>query len=110
VLAECLHPIHEPFFNAGDLGSELRLVSSIFEKLGTPTSESWPETSQLPDFGKITFFDFPPKLWSDLIPYATEKARNLVSKLLVYESGDRIGAAKALKHPFFAGCSQQIVK
>jgi len=32
----------EPFFSAGDLGSELRLIASIFRKLGTPTAESWP--------------------------------------------------------------------
>lgn len=31
-----------PFFNSGDLGSELRLIASIFQKLGTPTAESWP--------------------------------------------------------------------
>ena len=30
-----------PFFDAGDLGSELRLIASIFQKLGTPTDESW---------------------------------------------------------------------
>lgn len=30
------------FFDAGDLGSELRLVGSIFGKLGTPSVETWP--------------------------------------------------------------------
>lgn len=30
------------FFDAGDLGSELRLVASIFQKLGTPCVETWP--------------------------------------------------------------------
>lgn len=36
-----------PFFDAGDLGSELRLIASIFQKLGTPTDESWPVWSLL---------------------------------------------------------------
>lgn len=30
------------FFDAGDLGSELRLIASIFQKLGTPNIETWP--------------------------------------------------------------------
>lgn len=42
VLAECLHPQHKTFFDAGDLGSELRLISSIFQKLGTPNTTNWP--------------------------------------------------------------------
>lgn len=42
VLAECLDPKHKQFFEAGDLGSELRLIASIFMKLGTPKAESWP--------------------------------------------------------------------
>lgn len=29
-------------FNAGDLGSELALVKSIFETLGTPNEQTWP--------------------------------------------------------------------
>ena len=32
-------------FNAGELGSELALVKSIFETLGTPTDETWPVNS-----------------------------------------------------------------
>ena len=32
----------ESFFDAGDLGSELRLIQSIFGKLGTPDLRVWP--------------------------------------------------------------------
>jgi serine/threonine protein kinase len=42
MMAECLHPEHEAFFDAGDLGSELRLIASIFQKLGTPNAGIWP--------------------------------------------------------------------
>lgn len=31
-----------PLFDAGDLGSDLALIASIFRTLGTPTVESWP--------------------------------------------------------------------
>lgn len=30
------------FFDAGDLGSELRLIASVFQKLGTPCVATWP--------------------------------------------------------------------
>jgi serine/threonine protein kinase len=42
VLAECLHPTHEVFFDPGDVGSELQLVASIFQKLGNPGLKQWP--------------------------------------------------------------------
>ena len=32
-------------FDAGELGSELALIKSIFETLGTPTDETWPVSS-----------------------------------------------------------------
>ncbi|KAF8253888.1 kinase-like protein [Wilcoxina mikolae CBS 423.85] len=101
MLAECLHPEHEAFFEAGDLGSELRLISSIFQKLGTPNAGNWPESTNFPDFGKITFHDVPAKPWEDLMPYASEVAQDLTRKLLVYESGDRLSAEEASRHPFF---------
>lgn len=50
-VAECFMTYSSPdvgeelvttFFDAGDLGSELRLVASIFQKLGTPCVETWP--------------------------------------------------------------------
>ena len=42
VVAESVHVSHRPLFNSGELGSELALVKSIFETLGTPTEQTWP--------------------------------------------------------------------
>jgi cyclin-dependent kinase len=42
MLAECLHPEHEPLFDSGDIGSELQLIASIFQKLGNPSPNEWP--------------------------------------------------------------------
>ncbi|KAI5797693.1 putative cell division protein kinase, partial [Geopyxis carbonaria] len=94
VLAQCLHPEHKCIFDAGDLGSELRLISSIFQTLGTPTTETWPESSQFPDFGKITFVSYPPKPWDKLLPSVESSAVDLLSKLLTYESQDRLSAVE----------------
>ena len=40
-------------FDAGDLGSELALLKSIFETLGTPTDETWPVSSPSPEYETI---------------------------------------------------------
>lgn len=41
-VAEMVRPSHRAVFDAGDLGSELALISSIFLTLGTPNEEQWP--------------------------------------------------------------------
>lgn len=48
VVAEMIKPDHQPLFDAGALGSELGLIKSIFERLGTPNETIWP-VSTLPD-------------------------------------------------------------
>jgi serine/threonine protein kinase len=41
-VAEMVHPNHKSVFDAGDMGSELALIRSIFETLGTPNEKLWP--------------------------------------------------------------------
>ncbi|KAK0514343.1 hypothetical protein JMJ35_002960 [Cladonia borealis] len=89
-------------FNAGALGSELALVKSIFETLGTPNSSTWPETTHLPDWGKMTFVQFPSKTWEDILPGVEVEARDLVGKLVRYQSSERISAEEVLKHAFLS--------
>ena len=105
-------------FDAGELGSELALVKSIFETLGTPTDETWPvktfqssmqpffkddtivakclpcpqEAKTFPDWNKMTFHAFPPKSWEDILPLASEQARDLVTRIVVYQSTSRLTA------------------
>lgn len=42
VVAEVVHPNHKPLFDAGELGSDLALLHSIFRSLGTPNLQVWP--------------------------------------------------------------------
>ncbi|KAE9962650.1 hypothetical protein BLS_010177 [Venturia inaequalis] len=42
VTAQVVTSSNEPLFEAGDLGSDLKLIQSIFKKLGTPDTEIWP--------------------------------------------------------------------
>ena len=51
------------------------------------------EAARFPDWGKMEFHKFPPKRWQKILPDASEDARDLVSKLLRYQSSDRLNAA-----------------
>jgi serine/threonine protein kinase len=42
VVAETVNGGQGTLFDSGDLGSELALIQSMFKKLGTPTTETWP--------------------------------------------------------------------
>ena len=106
-------------FEAGEMGSELALVRSVFETLGTPDEERWlvcvsfglgfsldvrelagcnmtdyatQDTQNLPDWGKMTFVEFPGKTWSEILPDATAEGRDLVSQLVRYQSTERLSA------------------
>lgn len=92
---------HWTLFDSGELGSELALVSSIFRSLGTPDESTWPEATRFRDWGKMQFFEYPKQDWTTLLPHADVNERDLVSRLVVYESRERMTPEEALKHQIF---------
>jgi len=134
VAAQVLGLGNRTMFDSGDLGSELALIKSIFETLGTPDLEVWPvsllfsrsfvvrpfsvvtarvaqisvgsarnmcvltciffnqEAATLPDWGKMRFTKYARKPWEEILPGLQPQERDLVSRLLVYESGNRLSA------------------
>ncbi|KAJ6256288.1 hypothetical protein Dda_8785 [Drechslerella dactyloides] len=114
-----------PLFEAGDLGTDLKLILSIFESLGTPNLETWPvsqtqfiekpicilsqialtqpgifqEARDFPDFGKVLFNKFPAQPWEDLLPNASPVAVDLVRKMVTYSQEQRISAEQANRQP-----------
>ncbi|KAI9800635.1 MAG: hypothetical protein M1825_003957 [Sarcosagium campestre] len=81
-------------FDSGPLGSELSLIQSIFRSLGTPTDETWPEARTFPDWGKMQFHAFPARSWEEILPRVVDPAaRDLVARLVRFESGQRMSAA-----------------
>ena len=82
----------ETLFDAGDLGSELALIKSIFQTLGTPDENIWPEAMTFPDWEKMNFTKYPGKEWSEILPGCDQHAIDLVRNLVVFESGDRLSA------------------
>ncbi|KAF2455240.1 negative regulator of the PHO system [Lineolata rhizophorae] len=101
VVAEVTDGSHDTLFDSGELGSELALIHSIFDSLGTPDLQTWPEAALFPDWGKMVFYDYQPKGWSKLLPNTPDTARDLVSQLVRYQSSERLPAEQALQHPYF---------
>ncbi|WBW71838.1 cyclin-dependent kinase activating kinase Csk1 [Schizosaccharomyces osmophilus] len=64
--------------------SELRLISNIFQTLGTPNVEMWPELANCPDWNKFIFHEYPPKPWENILPNTDSTVRKVVSKLVNY--------------------------
>lgn len=56
------------------------------------------EAANFPDWGKMDFHEFPPRSWTELLPHAPEDAVDLVSKLVRYESSERLPAAEVIVH------------
>ncbi|KAL4934162.1 putative cell division protein kinase (Ctk1) [Aspergillus undulatus] len=102
VVAEAIAVGHKQLFDAGPVGSDLSLIQSIFTTLGTPDESSWPETAHLPDWGKIEFYKYPAKSWDEVLQGSSSNGRDLVSKLIMYESRQRLSAAEALEHPYIS--------
>ncbi|KIV97441.1 hypothetical protein PV10_01194 [Exophiala mesophila] len=102
VVAEMIKADHQPLFDAGALGSELGLIKSIFESLGTPNETIWPSVKRYPDWGKMRFKDFAARSWDDLLPGVTKGAVDFVSRTVCYESTLRLTAHEALDHLFAA--------
>ncbi|KAF4636570.1 hypothetical protein G7Y89_g1513 [Cudoniella acicularis] len=95
VLAECLRKPPRSLFESRDTsedGNQLGLVLSIFKTIGTPTKETWPEAIEFSTPPFEWYHEFPGRPWEELLPDADAKGRDLVRKLVCYESGDRLTA------------------
>jgi len=78
---------------------EMDQLSKVFEVIGTPSEEEWPEKAAL---SRSNFNEFPAKSWKDLIPEMDPQAQDLVQKMLCFSPSDRITASDALLHPYFS--------
>jgi len=104
MLVECIRKPSMPLFESRDTledGNQLGLILSMFKTLGTPTRESWPEAVNFTTPPFDWYQSFPEKTWEQLLPGVDEKSKELVTKLVCFESGQRLTAAEALAHPFF---------
>ena len=95
IFAELL--LRVPYFPGN---SDIEQLSRIFTALGTPTEETWPGVSSLPDY--IAFQSQEGTPMRDLFTAATDDALELLRALLTFNPGERISAKDALEHAYFA--------
>ncbi|CAG8460640.1 4209_t:CDS:10, partial [Ambispora leptoticha] len=67
---------------------------------GTPTEETWPRVSQLPEY-KPDFAIYQRIPLESLLPKLDPQGINLLSQLIEYQPDKRISAEVALQHPYF---------
>lgn len=87
---------------------ELGLIGSIFKIRGTPTDASWRDFKNLPGATLLSFMTFPRVPLLPLLPNLppspeeSEKAVNLIERLVEYPPEARLSASEALKHSWFS--------
>ncbi|CAO3590889.1 unnamed protein product [Absidia cylindrospora] len=86
-----------PLFPGSSVSDQLQC---IFKVLGTPTEETWPKVSQVPEY-KRDFEIYAPIQLASLLPKLDPLGIDLLKKLLEYPPDKRITASDALHHPYF---------
>jgi len=87
----------EPVFKCEEL-SDFRLFSLIFEHFGMPTLNTWPEAIKSKTFGRLELTEKPGKPIESILPRADDQVKSIFQKMMVYESNDRLPAAKIVEH------------
>ena len=94
ILAEML--LRVPFV-AGE--TDLDQLAKIFQALGTPTQETWPNHEKLPDF--VQFKEYIATPFQDIFTAASADLLQLVSKTLALDPLKRCTCKEALQLPYF---------
>ncbi|KPP71638.1 cyclin-dependent kinase 7-like, partial [Scleropages formosus] len=89
---------HQVPFLPGD--SDLDQLTKIFEALGTPTEETWPGLTSLPDY--VSFKLFPGTPLENIFSAASDDLLELLRGLFTFNPCTRITATQALKKSYFS--------
>ncbi|XP_044758406.1 cyclin-dependent kinase 1 isoform X1 [Coccinella septempunctata] len=79
--------------------SEIDQLFRIFRILTTPTEETWPGVSTLPDY-KATFPKWKNYILTRQVKNMDNDALDLLQQMLVYNPSDRISAKRIAQHPY----------
>ncbi len=86
-----------PLFPGSDSDDQLK---RIFKLLGTPTEDTWPGMSQLPEFKQFPIYH-PSMSLNQVVPKLSAKGRDLLQNLLICNPSLRLSADASLAHPYF---------
>ncbi|GAA6012978.1 hypothetical protein JCM10207_008401 [Rhodosporidiobolus poonsookiae] len=84
--------------------SEIDQIFKIFRLMGTPTPDTWPGLTQMPDF-KGSFPRWRPAELPKVLPEMDGQALHLLNSMLQIDPERRISAKNALRHPYFHAAS-----
>jgi len=94
-----------PLFPGNTDGDQLQ---KIFKISGTPSKETWPSITELPEWKD----DFPihdPVPWEKVVPNLDPvQGIDLMGKMLQYDPNKRITGRTAMEHEYFRGLSEAI--
>lgn len=79
--------------------NDLDQLGRIFSILGTPTKETWPGATELPNY--VEFDKTEPEEFEMIFQAVDKNLVDLLSKLLVLDPNKRISLDDALDHHFF---------
>ncbi|CAG8488321.1 2902_t:CDS:10 [Ambispora gerdemannii] len=83
-----------------DVWSAGCIFAEMASVLGTPTEDTWPRVSQLPEY-KPDFAIYQRIPLESLLTKLDSQGINLLSQLIEYQPDKRISAEVALQHPYF---------
>eukprot|EP01136_Pigoraptor_vietnamica_P020542 Opistho-1_new@69558 len=86
-----------PLFPGSSTSDQL---TRIFKVLGTPSEETWPGVSELPEW-KADFPVFKPVPLHTVLPMIDPYGLDLLQRMLQYQPELRISAEEAMNHPYF---------
>ena len=91
--------------------SDIDQLFRIFRTVGTPTEDTWPGVSKLPDF-KCSFPEWSPRPLVQTLKVLEKEplALDLLERMLVCDPSKRISAQQALSHPYFDELNAQKAK
>lgn len=80
--------------------SEIDLLFRIFRSLGTPTNDTWPGVTRMPNY-QASFPRWPAQDMSRMVSALSAQGRALLSAMLTYDPSTRATAKEIMCHPYF---------
>lgn len=78
--------------------NDIDQMFKVFQVLGTPTHEAWPEANELPDYNKVSFPPMQPLDPVLVLPTSSPQAREFIFRMLCLNPQSRFSAKQAMRH------------